>query len=106
MREISDHSTRDEKNVRADEKEGVFPSSGNVFTDLGLPDPEARLAKAQLAQAIRSRIAEYGLTQTQAASRLGTTQACVSEVINGRIGKMSYELLLDYLTALHLPYKE
>jgi len=81
-------------------KEGVFPSSGNVFADLGLPDPEARLAKAQLAHAIRSRIREYGLNQTQAADRLDTTQARVSEIMNGKVGKMSYELLLDYLNAL------
>lgn len=84
----------------AEDKEGVFASSGNVFADLGLPDPEARLAKAKLAHAIRSRIREYGLNQTQAAERLGTTQARVSEVMNGKIGKMSYELLLDYLLAL------
>ena len=83
-----------------DQREGVFPSSGNVFADLGLPDPEARLAKAQLAHAIRSRIREYGLNQTQAAERLGTTQARVSEVMNGKVGRMSYELLLDYLNAL------
>ncbi len=83
-----------------DKQEGVFPSSGNVFADLGLPDPEARLAKANLAHAIRSRIREYGLNQTQAAERLGTTQARVSEVMNGKIGRMSYELLLDYLNAL------
>lgn len=83
-----------------DEKEGVFASSGNVFADLGLPDPEARLAKAHLAHAIRSRIREYGLNQTQAAEHLDTTQARVSEIMNGKVGKMSYELLLDYLNAL------
>jgi predicted XRE-type DNA-binding protein len=80
--------------------EGVFASSGNVFADLGLPEPEARLAKAKLAYAIRSRIHEYGLNQTQAADRLGITQARVSELMNGKISKMSYELLLDYLNAL------
>ncbi|HEU4556443.1 MAG TPA: hypothetical protein VFS20_01295 [Longimicrobium sp.] len=28
----------------------VHDSSGNVFEDLGLPDPEERLAKAELAR--------------------------------------------------------
>lgn len=83
-----------------DEIEGVFPSSGNVFADLGLPDPEARLAKAQLAQAIRSRIKEYGLNQTQVAKRLVISQARVSEIMNGKVGGTSYERLLDYLNAL------
>lgn len=41
------------KKVKA---EGVEPSSGNVFADLGLPDAEQRLLKAQLAMfAFRSR---------------------------------------------------
>ena len=83
-----------------EKKEGVFASSGNVFADLGLPDPEERMVKAKMAHAIRSRIREYGLNQTQAANRLGTTQARVSEIMNGKVGKMSYELLLGYLVAL------
>ena len=82
------------------EKEGVFPSSGNVFADLGLPDPDVRMAKARLAQAIRARIKEYGLNQTQAADRLGISQARVSEMMNGKVGKTSYELLLNYLNTL------
>jgi len=81
-------------------REGVFPSSGNVFADLGPPEPEARLAKAQMGHAIRSRIQEYGLNQTQAADRLNTSQAHVSEIMDGKISKMSYELLLEYLNAL------
>lgn len=92
------------KNVTNDkqtgEPEGVFARSGNVFADLDLPDPEVRLAKARLAQAIRARVREYGLNQTETAAYLGTTQARVSEVMNGKIGRMSYELLLDYLLAL------
>lgn len=85
---------------KTNKPEGVFPSNGNVFADLDLPDPEVRLAKARLVQAIRARIREYGLNQTETAARLGTTQARVSEVMNGKIGRMSYELLLDYLLAL------
>ncbi len=95
---MADEKTGDETILA--EKEGVFASSGNVFADLGLPDPEARLAKAHLAHTIRSRIREYGLNQTQAAEHLDTTQARVSEIMNGKVGKMSYELLLDYLNAL------
>jgi hypothetical protein len=34
----------------------VHDSSGNVFEDLGLPDPEERLAKAELVRAIRAAI--------------------------------------------------
>ena len=83
-----------------DHNDDVYPSSGNVFADLGLPDPEVRLAKAQLAHVIRRRILEYGLNQTRAAERLAITQARVSEIMNGKVGKMSYELLLGYLSVL------
>ncbi len=35
--------------MRADKEITVTPSSGNVFADLGLPDAEDLLAKANLA---------------------------------------------------------
>jgi len=39
--------------MRRSEGESVItPGSGNVFADLGLPDPEQRLAKARLASRI------------------------------------------------------
>ena len=41
--------------------------AGNVFADLGLPDPETRMAKAELALRISSFVAERGLTQREAA---------------------------------------
>ena len=41
--------------------------SGNVFTDLGLPNPEERQVKARLMRAINSEIKLQGLTQIRAA---------------------------------------
>ena len=38
------------------------PSSGNVFKDLGLPDPDERLAKAKLGYKIDRLIADRGMT--------------------------------------------
>jgi predicted XRE-type DNA-binding protein len=46
-------------------------SSGNVFADLGLDDPDLLLAKADLAIAITGIIRERGLTQAAAARALG-----------------------------------
>jgi hypothetical protein len=46
----------------------VTRGSGNLFVDLGLPNPEERLAKAQLASLIDDVIRERGLTQRRAAS--------------------------------------
>jgi predicted XRE-type DNA-binding protein len=45
----------------------VTKSSGNVFADLGVAEPEEELAKAQLAGHIRDAIRRQRLTQAQAA---------------------------------------
>ena len=53
-------------------------SSGNVFADLGLPNPEETLAKAELAHRITVLIRNKGLTQVQTAELLGVDQPKVS----------------------------
>jgi predicted XRE-type DNA-binding protein len=75
-------------------------SSGNVFADLGIPDAETHLAKADLAHEIRVAIRERGLTQTEAARRLGTSQARVSEILSGRVQGMTYDRLIGFLDRL------
>jgi len=83
------------------ERESVV-SSGNVFSDLGLPNPDEELAKAQLALAIRQRIEFLKLTQTAAAKRLGTDQAKISQLYNGKIGNFSLDRLLRFVKALEM----
>ena len=85
------------------EPESEFVAScGNVFADLGLPNPDEALAKAQLALAIRRRIAALNLTQTAAAKRLGTDQAKVSQLSNGKVGNFSLDRLLRFVNALEM----
>lgn len=67
--------------------------SGNVFTDLGLPDPELRLAKAQLAARIADAIATRGLSQVEAAEVLGIGQPKVSAIVRGRLADFSLNRL-------------
>lgn len=76
------------------------PSSGNVFADLGLEDAYDLMAKAELALAIRNRIEQKGLNQTQAAELMNTTQARVSELYNAKVMKMTFDRLLGFLNAL------
>jgi predicted XRE-type DNA-binding protein len=78
----------------------VVESTGNVFADLGLPNPEERLIKAKLAHAISKIVSEKHLNQTQAAKVLGTDQAKVSALMNGRLAGFSIERLLRFLVAL------
>jgi predicted XRE-type DNA-binding protein len=78
----------------------VTEGSGNVFADLGLPDAEELLAKAQLASTISDIIKGRHLTQTEAASVLGTTQPKVSNLVRGRLEGFSLERLARFLNSL------
>jgi predicted XRE-type DNA-binding protein len=78
----------------------VTPSSGNVFADLGLPDAEELYAKSLLSILIARAIRDRGLTQTDAAALLGTTQPEISELVRGRLSGFSIERLFRFLNAL------
>lgn len=78
----------------------VTASSGNVFADMGLPEPEEELTKAQLASHIRQVIKRQRLTQVAAASLMGVDQPKVSALLNGRLANFSSERLMRLLTAL------
>ena len=74
--------------------------SGNVFADLGLPNPDVALAKAELVQRIRNLIAERSLTQAKAAKLLGLHQPKVSALVRGRVEGYSIDRLFQFLRAL------
>ena len=75
-------------------------SSGNVFTDLGLPNSGQKLLKAKLTMRICKLIKEQRLTQTKAAEFLGTTQAQVSVLMRCRPAPVSVGRLMEFLTIL------
>jgi predicted XRE-type DNA-binding protein len=75
-------------------------SSGNVFADLGLPNPEEALAKAELANKISVLIRERNLTQAKAARLLGIDQLKVSMLLRGRLTGFSIERLMRFLMLL------
>ena len=75
-------------------------SSGNVFTDLGLPNSEQELLKAKLTVQIYKLIKEQNLTQTKAAALLGTTQAQISALMRCRPVSVSVGRLMEFLTIL------
>lgn len=53
----------------------VERGSGNMFADLGRPEPDTRLLKAELVARIDEIIRERGLRQADAAKLLGLSQA-------------------------------
>jgi predicted XRE-type DNA-binding protein len=81
-------------------KNEVIASSGNIFKDLGLPLPEERLLKAQLARKISEAINKLNLTQAQAAEIIGIDQPKISLLVRGRLSGFSTDRLLGYLNKL------
>ncbi len=75
-------------------------SSGNVFADLGLPNPELRLVKARLAAALQRSMAELGLNQTAAAVRVGIPQPKLSRILRGRFDGISETYITEALRRL------
>ena len=74
--------------------------SGNVFADLGLPQAEELLAKAESARKIIAVIEKRHLTQAQAARKLGVDQPKVSALKRGRLSGFSLERLVKFLILL------
>lgn len=75
-------------------------SSDNIFADLGLPNPEERLAKAKLAMQINFIIKEKEMSQKEAAELLGTDQAKISALHKGKLAGFSLERLFRFLLIL------
>ena len=80
----------------------VHDSSGNVFEDMGMPEAEERLAKAEMARFIRKAILERGLTQEQAAELLCVRQPDISDLIRGKLARFSRIRLERFLNALDM----
>ncbi len=78
----------------------VEPSSGNVFADLGLPDADKLKIKSGLVIEITKAMRRLGLTQQQAAARMGITQPKVSDMMRGDFSNLSERKLMDCLNRL------
>ncbi len=85
---------------RRKERFKVTPSSVNVFADIGLPEPEEELAKAQFATHIERAIKRRRLTQVKAAALMGIDQPKVSALLNGRLDGFSSDRLMRLLMRL------
>ena len=78
----------------------VVRTGSNIFADLRLPNPEERLLKAQLMQAINSEIRRRALTQDEASELVGLKQPELSRIANGRGSGFSVDRLLSVLRHL------
>ncbi len=82
--------------------EGVQVQCGsdNVFADLGLADAEKLKIKTGLVIEIRKAMKSHGLTQQEAAKRMGISQPKVSDMMRGDFSNLSERKLMDCLTRL------
>jgi predicted XRE-type DNA-binding protein len=75
-------------------------SSGNVFADLGVPNPEEALAKAKIVSKIHDIIKKKKLIQAKVAKILKISQPKVSLLLRGYLTDFSLERLLRFLNDL------
>ena len=78
----------------------VEESSGNVFADLGLPNAEELLLKAQIVSEIADVMKSRKLTQSKVAALTGTAQPDLSNLMRGKFKGFSVERLMVMLTGL------
>lgn len=81
-------------------KNNYIIGSGNVFSDLELPNSEEMLTKAELARQINHLIEQKGLTQVAAAKLLEIDQPKISALNKGKLSGFSLERLFRFLNIL------
>ena len=74
--------------------------SGNVFADLGLPGSDKLEIKSGLVIEITKAIRKLGLTQAEAARRIGIAQPKVSSMLRVDFSNLSERKLMDCLNRL------
>ena len=77
----------------------------NVYEQLGFPDAEQMLVKAQLVSQIAQILRERGWSQQQAAKVLGMTQPKLSKMLRGQFRGISEMKMMDCLVRLGRPVK-
>ena len=80
--------------------EGFTKSSGNVFADLGIENPEVHRIKADLVLRLNRLIEHRGGSQSQLAEKLGLQQPHVSQLKNYRLKGFSVERLMELLVLM------
>jgi predicted XRE-type DNA-binding protein len=83
-------------------KPKVHDSGANIFADLGLPDADGHLLKAQIVAELYRLTNTHKLTQANAGKRIGISQPEVSRLFKGHFREYSVERLIGFLTAFNL----
>lgn len=73
----------------------------NVFKDIGIPNAEEHLIKAQLVFKIDMLMKKRHMKQTEAAALFGVRQPDISKMLRGEFRQFSVERLLRFLVKLN-----
>jgi len=74
--------------------------TGNIFADLGFPDADTHLLKAQLVTRIQNILQDRKLTQVEAGRIMGISQPDISRMLRGQFRDLSVERIMRLLTRL------
>ena len=67
----------------------VTPSCGNIFADLGLPDPEGRQRRAAIVYEIHKTIESNSFSRKDAAKILNLSPGKLSKLLRGNLDELS-----------------
>ena len=76
-------------------------SSGNVFADLELEDPQELQARSMIGFHVIELLKDKNMKQREIGSLLGIKQAEVSHLLNGHLSRFSIEKLMNFLKCLN-----
>jgi predicted XRE-type DNA-binding protein len=86
--------------MTSDDDMTIIQGSGNLFRDLGLPDPEVRQTKALLAAEIIKTLDERKLSVRAAHSATGIAAADFSRIRNVNLSRFTIDRLISILGRL------
>lgn len=78
----------------------LIRGSGNVFADLGMPNPEMEQLRARLAAGIIRTLDSDGLSVREAHRRTGIAAADFSRIRQAKLGRFTIDRLMDILDRL------
>ena len=81
-------------------KKGYETGSRNVFKDIGVPNADVHLVKAQLVFKIDTILKKRRLKQVEAAALFGVRQPDISMMLRDEFRQFSVERLLRFLVTL------
>lgn len=75
----------------------IEEGSGNVYKDLGYPNAEQMLAKANLTHQLQKTIDSQGITKKQAAERISMSEPWLSDLLDGHFRNIDEATIAECL---------